>query len=61
MKLKTRDFGEIEIADKSTITFIQPLYGFEEYTEYVVLQDDEAPDSIAWLQSTENLYLLHRK
>lgn len=54
MKLKTRDFGEIEIADNSIIKFVQPLYGFEEYTEYVVLQDDEAPDVIAWLQSSEN-------
>lgn len=53
MKINTRDFGEIEIAEHDIITFVQPLYGFEEYSKFVILQDDEVAN-IAWLQSAEN-------
>lgn len=54
MKINTRDFGEFEVSNESIIKFVQPLYGFEEFTDYVIIQDDNAPDSIAWLQSAEN-------
>ncbi|MGN0605724.1 MAG: flagellar assembly protein FliW [Oscillospiraceae bacterium] len=52
MKINTRDFGEIEVSENDIITFVQPLYGFEEYSRFVILQDDEV-ENIAWLQSAE--------
>lgn len=52
MKIKTRNFGEMEVSENSVITFVQPLYGFEEYTKFVIIENDEIP-GIAWLQSYE--------
>jgi flagellar assembly factor FliW len=52
MLLKTRDFGEIEVADSDVITFTQPLYGFEEYDKFVLLSEDNTTGYLAWLQST---------
>lgn len=52
MTINTRDFGKIEVDEKDIITFVQPLFGFEE-TKFVMLMDDEVGDSFAWLQSTE--------
>lgn len=54
MNIKTRDFGVIEINESDIITFIQPIYGFEDYTEFVFLYDDEISEHFAWLQSVTN-------
>lgn len=52
MKINTRDFGEMEITENSVITFVQPLYGFEDYKNFIIIQNDEV-EGIAWLQSVE--------
>ncbi len=57
MLINTRDFGEIEVQDKAVFHFTQPIFGFEEYTEYAILQDDEIGDNIIWLQSIQNRQL----
>ena len=54
MNLKTRDFGTIEISQDDIVTFVQPIFGFEEYTEFVFLYDDEISEHFAWLQSVTN-------
>jgi flagellar assembly factor FliW len=54
MLIKTRDFGEIEVSEESIFHFTQPIFGFEEYTKYAILQDVEIGDHIAWLQSLQN-------
>ena len=54
MTIDTRDFGTIDIEKDTVYHFTQPIFGFEEFTDYVVLQDDEIGDSIIWLQSTQN-------
>ncbi len=57
MNIETRDFGNVEIEEQEVITFVQPLFGFEEYKRYVLLHDKELGNSIAWLQSTEEQQL----
>ncbi|MEG0778913.1 MAG: flagellar assembly protein FliW [Oscillospiraceae bacterium] len=54
MIYSTRDFGEVEIAVEDVYHFSQPIFGFEEYTDYIVLRDEEIGDSIVWLQATKN-------
>ena len=53
MIIGTRDFGEIEISEESVYHFSQPVFGFEEYTDYVLLHDEEIGGDIVWLQSTQ--------
>lgn len=53
MKIETRDFGIVEIKDNNIITFKQPVYGFEEYTQYVLVTDSNMGNGICWLQSIE--------
>lgn len=53
MKLKTRDFGEIEITENEIFHFTQPIFGFESYPDYAILQDEEIGDKIVWLQSID--------
>ena len=54
MVIKTKCFGEIDIAEEKVITFDQGLLGFEEYKQYTILYDVESKeDSISWLQSID--------
>ena len=53
MNIETRDFGIVEIKDNKIITFKQPIYGFEEYTQYVLVTDSNMGNGICWLQSIE--------
>ncbi|MBQ3565695.1 MAG: flagellar assembly protein FliW [Oscillospiraceae bacterium] len=53
MKIKTRDFGEVEISENDIITFDEKIYGFEEYTDFIILYDDEFNSEYVWLQSVE--------
>lgn len=54
IKVRTRDFDEIEVTEKDIITFPQGIFAFEEYKRYILLTplgDGRFP---AWLQSVEN-------
>ena len=53
MKIKTRDFGEVEMSEKDVYHFTQPLFGFESYTDFVILNDKEIGENIIWLQSVQ--------
>lgn len=53
MKVKTRDFGEIEVDNESILTFSQPPFGFEEYKSYAIIRDEGVGEHIAWLQSVD--------
>ena len=53
MKINTRLFGEIEIAESRIITFESPIMGFEEYKRYTLIYDSENKGDIMWLQSIE--------
>lgn len=53
MLIETRDFGELNIDDNDIIVFKVGIFGFEEYTKFIILKD--APDdNIFYLQSVEN-------
>ena len=54
MKVKTRDYGELEMDNSAVITFARPIYGFEQLSKFVILTDDEIGNSILWLQSIED-------
>ena len=54
MKISTRDFGEVEIQEENIYHFSQPIFGFEEDTDYITLYDKEFGDSIVWLQAVKN-------
>lgn len=54
MIISTRDFGKIEITEDNIYRFSQPIFGFEEYTDYALLQDEKIGDNIVWLQSLQN-------
>ena len=54
MKYKTRDFGELEIKEESTVVFEQPIFGFEDYKKYSFIYDSEIGENIVWLQSLDD-------
>lgn len=53
MKCNTRDFGEIEFNEQDIIVFSQPPFGFEEYSKYILIYDNENEGCFVWLQSVE--------
>lgn len=52
MNVETRDFGPIEIEPQDVISFVQPIYGFDQYQRFVFLYDQHN-SHIVWLQSVE--------
>jgi len=52
MNIKTRDFGNISAKESDVIKFADGIYGFEQYREYVILNDNPE-DDIMYLQSVE--------
>jgi flagellar assembly factor FliW len=52
MKIETKAFGLIEADEKQKVRFLQGLYGFEEFKEYVLMDAEHQP--FYWLQSTED-------
>lgn len=58
MKIKTSQFGEIELTDDRVLTFTKGIPGFEEMKKYVLLPADESSDSpFFFLQSIESAEL----
>lgn len=53
MKIKTRDFGIIDILQQDIITFKEPILGFDD-TEYTIITVDEIGSNFIFLQSTKN-------
>jgi len=51
MKVDTKVFGYIEIDEKQKINIPRGLFGFEDYTEYVIFKAEHEP--FCWLQSAE--------
>lgn len=48
MKIETRDFGVLEIEEEHVIQFSQPIFGFEEYRRFVLVNDSNMGDGICW-------------
>lgn len=54
MKINTKVFGEVEIANDKIIHFPSGIVGFPELTEFTLLHDEEkGVGSIHWLQSIQ--------
>ncbi len=53
MNIKTRGFGDLTVNEEDAINFTCGMYGFDEYTKYVILKDSPE-DDIMYLQSIEN-------
>ena len=55
MRVNTRLFGEIEIADEKIITFPNGIIGFADMTKFTLIFDEEQGSSagIRWLQSLD--------
>jgi flagellar assembly factor FliW len=51
MKLMTKPYGEIDVAEKQKIAFPQGIIGFEKIREYYILDAKEGP--FYWLQAAE--------
>jgi flagellar assembly factor FliW len=51
VKVKTKAFGSIDVEDRQRIVFPQGLFGFEEFTDYVLLDAEKQP--FYWLQSVD--------
>lgn len=55
MLAKTKFFGEVELADDKVLDFPSGLIGFENYTKFAIMYDEEDKGTtrISWLQSLE--------
>lgn len=54
IKVKTRDFDEIEIPENEIIHFAKGIFAFEDQTKYVLLAPRGENQFPMWLQSVEN-------
>jgi len=52
MKIQTERFGEVSVPDDKLINFVQPILGFEDSKQYILLE--HSPESpFQWLQSVQ--------
>jgi flagellar assembly factor FliW len=51
MKVNTKAFGLIEVDEKQRVFFPQGLLGFDDYSEYVLMDAEHQP--FYWLQSVD--------
>lgn len=55
MKIETKHFGEVEISEDKILVFEKGLFGFEDYTKFIIIYDNNEEESniFCWLQSIE--------
>ncbi len=54
MKINTKVFGEVDIADDKIIHFPAGIIGFPDLTDFTLIHDEEkGTDTIHWLQSVQ--------
>lgn len=51
MNIETKAMGTVSVDDNSVLHFSHGLYGFEDYTEFVLLESEYKP--FMWLQSVK--------
>jgi flagellar assembly factor FliW len=51
VKVLTKAYGSIEVEERQKIVFPQGLFGFEDFTDYVLLDAEQQP--FYWLQSLD--------
>ena len=55
MLVKTKSMGNVEVDNAHIITIPEGLFGFEEYTQYALIDSEYKP--FIWLQSTQSATL----
>lgn len=53
MKLKTKNFGEVDVQEDKIITFEKGIPGFNQLKDYIIINDQEETSPFCWLQSIE--------
>lgn len=53
MKIKTSNFGELEILSENIIRFENGIPGFKDNKQYVIINDEDEDSPFCWLQSVE--------
>ena len=53
MQIATDKFGIIEVDEETIFTFVKPIIGFDEDTQYIIVEYDEH-SPFKWLQSVTN-------
>ena len=53
MIIQTTRFGEIDIEESRILNFVQPVFGYEEFSKYTIIEHD-GNDTFQWLQCVEN-------
>lgn len=54
MKIKTANFGEINIAEEKIIHFKEGIPAFEEEKEFIIILNEDKENPFHWLQSVKN-------
>lgn len=54
MKVKTRDFGEIDVPEERIIYFQEGIPGFEEEKEFIIIFNEDEDNPFNYLQSVKN-------
>ena len=54
MIIKNDFLGEIEYSQDDVVTFIEGIFGFENYTEYVYISNPDPSFPFEWLQCVQN-------
>lgn len=54
MKIKTTNFGEIEISKEKIICFQEGIPAFEEEKEFIIILNEDKENPFHWLQSVNN-------
>lgn len=54
MKIKTANFGEINIAEEKIIHFQEGIPAFEDEKEFVIILNEDKENPFHWLQSVKN-------
>lgn len=52
MKVKTKTMGVVEVAQDQLVTIPAGLFGFEEYTDFALIDSEYQP--LVWLQSLQD-------
>ncbi len=52
MKINTSRFGELTVSDDEKIVFTNGIFGFENFKDYILLNEEES--MFSWLQSLDN-------
>ena len=53
MEIQTTKFGVVEVNEQSVFRFVEPIIGYNDLTDYVIIQHDEN-SPFKWLQSTQD-------